>query len=85
MVFSKAIQIKSWVNRFNQERSRSGFAVIKFECDMFTLGKWAIDLSLDGNGVFFSSEMVCINTLLAGGGVIMWVGCNGTSPVLHFQ
>lgn len=85
MVFSKAIQIKLWVNKFNQERKRCGFAVIEFYCDMFTLGKWSIDLSLDGNGVFFSSEMVRFITLYAGGGFTMWIGSNGNSPVIHLQ
>lgn len=85
MLFSKAIQIKLLVNRFNQHRQASGFSVIRFECEMFSIGHWAIDLELSGQGVFFSSEMERLITLYAGGGFHLFIGANNNLPVLHFQ
>lgn len=74
-----------WVNRWNQHRVRCGFPAIVFECEMFSLGHWSIDLKLSNQGVFFSSEMAQISTLLAGGGFMFYVGSNNVSPVMHFQ
>lgn len=85
MLFSKAIQIKSLINRFNQERQASGFAVIKFDCGMFSIGHWSVSLSLSYKGCFFSSEMAQFAALLNRGGIIFFVGSNEVSPVLHFQ
>lgn len=85
MLFSKAIKIKSFVNDFNQRRTRNGFAVIKFDCSMYSIGKWSVDLSLNGEGVFFSSEMAAFSQLLMFGGFSFWVGSSNGSPVLYFQ
>lgn len=85
MVFSKAIQIKSLVNRFNQERVRDGFAIIKIDCDMYFIGRWSVRLSLSDKGCFFSQEMAQFAALLNRGGLIFFVGSNEVSPVLHFQ
>lgn len=85
MLFSKAIKIKSMVNDFNQRRMRNGFAVINFSCSMYSLGKWSVDLSLNGSGVFFSSEMASFSQLLMFGGFSFWVGSSQDSPVLYFQ
>ena len=85
MVFSKAIQIKSMVNAFNQERVRDGFATIQFDCGMFSIGQWSVCLSLSYKGCFFSNEMAQFSALLNRGGLIFFVGSNKVSPVLHFQ
>lgn len=85
MLFSKAIQIKSLVNRFNQERVSDGFPVIQFKCGMYAVGRWSVDLSLSRKGCFFSSEMAQFSALLNRGGLIFFVGCNEVSPVLYFQ
>lgn len=85
MLFSKAIEIKYFVNRFNRERVRSGFATIKFDCAMYSIGKWSVSLSLSRRGCFFSSEMAQLSALFGYGGIIFWVGSNECSPVLHFQ
>lgn len=85
MLLSKANQIKSLVNRFNQERVRDGFATIQFDCDMFSIGRWSVRLSLSSKGCFFSQEMAQFSALLNRGGLIFFVGSNEVSPVLHFQ
>lgn len=85
MLFSKAIQIKSLVNRFNQERVRDGFATIQFDCGMYSIGRWSVFLSLSYRGCFFSNEMAQFAALLNRGGIIFFVGSNEVSPVLHFQ
>ncbi len=85
MLFSQAIQIKSWVNRFNQERNCGGFSVILFECEMYSIGHWSVVLKLSKKGVFFSHEMAHLCCLLGGGGLNFFVGSINDSPVLYFQ
>lgn len=85
MLFSKAIQIKLWVNKFNQERVEGGRKPINFECGMFSIGQWYVTLSAPDGGIFYSMETERICTLVAGGGLTFWVGCNSFAPVLYFQ
>lgn len=85
MVFSKAIEIKSWVNRFNDSRKEYGTQAIKFECGMFSLGSWYVTLYAPDGGIFYSMEMERICTLVAGGGFSFWVGTNTFAPVLYLQ
>lgn len=85
MEFSKAIQIKSWINRFNANRNHNGFASIRFECSMFSIGHWSIDLSLSEKGVFFMEEMEVLNTLYAGGGFRFFIGSRNDSPIIYLQ
>lgn len=85
MLFSKAIQIKSLVNGFNRQRVRDGFAVIQVDCGMYSDGRWSVCLSLSKRGCFFSSEMAVFTALLNRGGLLLFVGSNEVSPVLHFQ
>lgn len=73
------------VFRFNEVRTRDGFAIINLDCDMFDKGNYAVRLSLSEKGCFFSSEMAEIAALLNRGGIIFFVGSNEVSPVLHFQ
>lgn len=68
MKFSKAIQIKQWVNKFNQQRASLGYGRIEFNAEMFCDGKWSVSLSVETSGQFFSSEMERLFTLYAGGG-----------------
>lgn len=85
MLFSKAIQIKVLVNKFNQERQECDFPVIKCDCGMFRDGMWSVSLRLSDKGCFFSKEMAQFAALINRGGLIFFVGCNEVSPVLHFQ
>ena len=85
MVFSKALQIKSWVNRFNDARKEYGTQTIKFECGMFSIGQWSVTLYAPDGGVFYSMEMERICTLVAGGNLTFYVGSNTFAPVLYFQ
>lgn len=85
MVFSKAIQIKSWVNRFNADRKFYGRQAIVFDCAMFSIGQWAVTLSAPDGSIFYSNEMERLCTLVAGGGLTFWVGHNTFAPVLYFQ
>lgn len=85
MLFSKAIQIKSWVNKFNQERASLGYGLIEFHAAMFRDGKWSVSLSAKDDGLFFSHEMERIFTLYAGGGFSMRVFALSSSPVIDLQ
>ena len=85
MVFSKAIQIKSWVNRFNADRKFYGRQPIEFQSDMFSIGQWHVTLSAPDGDIFYSNESESLCTLVAGGDITFWVGCNTFAPVLYFQ
>lgn len=85
MFFNQAIKIKVWVNHYNKTRKEVGFAVIKFDCQMYSDGRWAVDLELSGEGCFFSDEMKTLSALAANLGLMFYVGSNRVSPVLHFQ
>lgn len=85
MVFSKAIQIKSWVNKFNADRKESGRQPIDFDCGMFSMGQWYVTLSAPDGSIFYSMETERLCTLVAGGGLTFWIGHNTFAPVLYFQ
>lgn len=85
MKFSKAIQIKQWVNRFNQDRSEFNSGSIKFECSMFSDGEWRVDLKPIGVRMFFSCEMDRLITLYAGGGFTMIIGSVTNAPYIDMQ
>lgn len=85
MLFQNAIEIKELVNQLNQERKRDGFAVIVFKCEMFALGKWSIDLSLERRGVFFSKEMAQLSSLHKFLGFSFWICSNNVGPVIYLQ
>lgn len=85
MTFSKAIQIKGLVNRWNQERKSADYGYIKFECEMFSIGKWSVDLSAVGAELFFSDETEQLLTLHAGGGFHMRISAFHNVPVICIQ
>lgn len=85
MLFSKAIQIKTWVNRFNEDRKKFGRKPINFQYGMFSIGEWYVTLSAPDGGIFYSTESERLCTLVAGGGITFWIGCNTFAPVLYFQ
>lgn len=85
MVFSKAIQIKGLVDRWNQQRLEYGFGYVSFECSMFMDGEWSVTLRLKESTLFFSSEMDKLITLYAGGGFIINIGAYGSSPRISMQ
>ena len=85
MVFSKVIQIKSWVNRFNADRKGCGRDAIFFACGKFSDGQWHVTLAAPDGGIFYSMEMERLCTLVAGGNLTLFVGSNTFSPVLYFQ
>ena len=85
MVFSKAIQIKLWVNKFNTDRKQFGRQPIEFQCGMFSIGMWYVTLLAPDGGIFYSMEMERLCTLVAGGDLTLWVGNNNFAPVLYFQ
>lgn len=85
MLFSKAIQIKLWVNKFNQGRKYYGHKPIVFECGMFSLGQWYVTLYAPDGSIFYSNEVERLCTLVAGGDITFWIGCNTFAPVLYFQ
>lgn len=85
MIFSKAIQIKGLINRWNQQRVEYGFGYVSFECSMFMDGEWSVTLRLKESTLFFSSELNQLITLYAGGGFIMTIGAFGSSPRISMQ
>lgn len=85
MVFSKAIQIKLWVNQFNADRAAGGREPIFFECGMLSIGQWYVTLYAPDGSIFYSMETERLCTLVAGGGLTFWVGSNTFAPVLYFQ
>lgn len=85
MLFSRAIQIKMWVNRFNADRVSCGRKPIGFECGMFSIGQWSVTLSAPEGGIFYSMESERLCTLVEGGRLTFWIGCNTFAPVLYFQ
>lgn len=85
MLFSKAIQIKLWVNKFNQFRKKTDSSYIKFKAEMYRDGKWAVTLTAMGNGMFYSIEMDQLLTLFAGGGFSIRVASINGLPYIDIQ
>lgn len=85
MLFSKAIQIKLLVNKFNQFRKPTDYGFIEFKAEMFRDGKWAVTLTAMGNGMFYSTEMADILALYAQGGFSMRVATINGLPYIDMQ
>lgn len=85
MVFSKAIQIKNLVNRWNKDRSVGDYGYVTFHCSMYSIGKWSVIIKAMGQGVFFSSEMNQLITLYAGGGFSIRVSTFIHNPYIDMQ
>ena len=85
MLFSKAIQIKMLVNKFNQLRKRNDYSFIEFKAEMYRDGKWAVTLTAMGNGLFYSIEMAELITLFAGSGLNVRVAAYKELPYIDIQ
>ena len=85
MKFSKAIQIKSLVNRWNENRWNIGFGYVKFEASMFMDGEWSVGLKLVDSHVFTSLEMEQLITLYAGGGFQMFITAINNDPFIDME
>lgn len=85
MLFSKAIQIKLLVNKFNQFRKRTDYSYIEFKALMYRDGKWAVTLTAMGNGMFYSIEMADLITLFAGGRFSIRVASINGLPYIDIQ
>lgn len=85
MLFSKAIQIKLLVNKFNQFRKKTDYSYIEFKAEMFRDGKWAVTLTAMGNGLFYSMEMDELIALFAGGGFNIRVSAYKGLPYIDIQ
>ena len=85
MTFSKAIQIKEMVNRWNHDRWNLGYGYVKFECSMYRIGSWSVDLKSINPSLFFSLEMDELVTLYAGGGFHMVINAYGNKPRIMMQ
>ena len=85
MLFSKAIQIKLLVNKFNQLRKRTDFSHIEFKAEMYRDGKWAVTLTAMGNGMFYSIEMDELIAMFAGGRFSIRVACINGLPYIDIQ
>ena len=85
MTFSKAIQIKHLVNRWNKDRSTGDYGYIAFSCDMFSIGHWSVQIRAIGCTLFFSDEMAQLITLYAGGGFHMRVSAHNGRPYIDMQ
>lgn len=85
MIFSKAIQIKQLVNRWNKDRSEGDFGYVTFHCSMFSIGNWAVSIKAVGASLFYSCEMNQLFTLYAGGGFMMRVSAHDNHPYIDMQ
>lgn len=85
MKFSKAIQIKQWVNRWNEDRAKFNHGSIVFNCSMYSIGNWSVDITAQGSELFFSDEMEQLITLYAGGGFSMRVMAIDNVPTIDMQ
>lgn len=85
MLFSKAIQIKLLVNKFNRFRKRTDFSYIEFKADMYRDGKWAVTLTAMGNGMFYSFEMDELIKLFTGGDFNIRVAAYKELPYIDIQ
>lgn len=85
MEFSKAIQIKKWVNVFNEQREVCGYGRIKFEAEMFRIGKWSVSLRAEGSELFFSDEMARLFILYNEGGFSLRVFAINGCPIIDMQ
>lgn len=85
MLFSKAIQIKQLVTRWNKDRSYGDFGHIEFKCSMFSDGQWNVLLTLVDSRLFFSIELEQLVTLYAGGGFMMCIGALNDVPYIDLQ
>ena len=85
MLFSKAIQIKLLVNKFNQFRKKTDYSYIEFKAEMFRDGKWAVTLTAMGNGMFYSFEMDKLIALFAGGRFSIRVASINGLPYIDIQ
>lgn len=73
------------VNKFNRQRNEDGFAVVMFNCSMYSLGQWSVELRLSFKGCFFHEEMKELSKFCASGWLILFVGARDNSPVLYIQ
>ena len=85
MVFSKAIQIKHLVNRWNEDRCDIGLGSIMFYCSMFYDGQWNVLLKPVNSTLFFSFELKQLMTLYAAGGFIMTIGSLSDAPYIDMH
>lgn len=85
MTFSKAIQIKHLVNRWNKTRKECDFGIITFTCLMFSIGNWSVDIQVVGTNLFFSEEMDELITLYAGGGFRFTIHSHNNRPFISMQ
>ena len=85
MLFSKAIQIKLLVNKFNQLRKSTDFSYIEFEAEMYDDGKWAVTLTAIGNGMFYSFELNELLSFLVSGDFNIRVGACKDTPLIVIQ
>lgn len=85
MEFSKAIEIKNLVVSWNEHRKAAGFGFVKFECTMFSIGKWSVELSARGADLFFSDEMRDLLKLDSKGGFSMRIFAYDNVPIIDMQ
>lgn len=85
MEFSKAIKIKNLVNSWNKDRWDAGYGYVKFECEMFSIGKWSVMLSAKEVELFFSDEIRGLLKLYAEGGFSMRVFAYNNVPSIDMQ
>lgn len=85
MLFSKAIQIKLLVNKFNQLRKRTDFSYIEFKAEMYRDGKWAVTLTAMGNGLFYSFELDELLSFLVSSDFNIRIAAYKDTPYIDIQ
>ena len=85
MEFNKAIKIKKLVNSWNKDRKAADYGYVKFECTMFSIGKWSVELSARGADLFFSDETRDLFRLYAVGGFSVRIFAYDNVPIIDMQ
>lgn len=85
MLFSRAIQIKQLVNRWNQDRWQFGYGYVEFKCSMFLDGHWSVLLKPVNSTLFFSLELQELLKLYADGGFSMVIGAIDSAPYIDLK
>lgn len=85
MEFNKAIKIKELVNSWNKDRKDADYGYVKFKCEMYSIGKWSVELSAHVVVLFFSDEMKSLLKLYSEEEFSMIVNAFHNVPTIYMQ
>lgn len=56
MLLKNVLEIKKLVTKFNGIRNERNYEPLRFDASMFSVGEWAMDISIPAEGCLFSRE-----------------------------